>query len=63
MAFMACYNIDGFRMFAEENRLFDQFKLESSLRRVLAHDDEALLKFGFEWLKHILAGTGGLRRK
>ena len=63
MAFMVCYNIDAFRRFAEENRLFEQFKLESSLRRVLVHDDEALLKFGFEWLKHILAGTGNLRRK
>jgi len=63
MAFMVCYNIDGFRRFADENRLFEQFKLESSLRSVLVHDDEALLKFGFEWLKHILAGTGNLRRK
>jgi len=63
IAFMVCYNIDGFRSFADENRLIDQFRLESPLRRVLAHDDEALLKFGFEWLKHILAGTGSLRRK
>jgi hypothetical protein len=63
MAFMVCYNIDGFRRFAEENRLFDQFKLESTLRRILDDDDEALLKFGFEWLKYILAGTGNLRRK
>ena len=63
MAFLVCYNIDGFRKFAEENRIIDQFKLESSLRRVLDDDDEALLKFGFEWLKHILAGTGSLRRK
>jgi len=63
MAFLVCYNIDGFRKFAEENRIFDQFKLGSSLRRVLDDDDEALLKFGFEWLKHILAGTGSLRRK
>jgi hypothetical protein len=60
---MVCYNIDGFRRFAEENRLFDQFKLESTLRRILDDDDEALLKFGFEWLKYILAGTGNLRRK
>ena len=63
MAFMACYNIDGFRRFAEDNRLLDLFKIESSRRRVLADDDEALLKFGFEWLKHVLAGTGSLRRK
>lgn len=63
MAFMVCYNIDGFRVFAEENGLLGQFKLESALRRVLAYDDEALLKFGFEWLKYILAGSGSLRRR
>ena len=63
LAFMVCYNIDGFRRFAEENGLFEQFRLESFQRRILAHDDEALLKFGFEWLKHILAGSGSLRQK
>ncbi len=63
MAFMACYNIDGFRRFVEENRFFDQFKIESSQRRILAGDDEALLKFGFEWLKHVLAGSGSLIRR
>lgn len=63
MAFMVCYNLDGFRRFADENGLVEQFKLESAQRRILADDDEALLKFGFEWLKHILAGTGSLRRK
>jgi Fe-S-cluster containining protein len=63
MAFMVCYNIDGFRRFADEHRLLDEYKIESSQRRILADDDEALLKFGFEWLKHILAGTGSLRRK
>jgi Fe-S-cluster containining protein len=63
MAFMVCYNIDGFRHFAEDNKLFDQFKIESSQRRILADDDEALLKFGFEWLKYVLAGQGRLIRK
>ena len=63
LAFMVCYNIDGFRSFAQENKLFDQFRIESSRRRILEVDDEALLKFGFEWLKFILAGTGNLRRK
>ena len=63
MAFMVCYNIDGFRKFTEDNKLIDQFKLESSLRRIIGHDDEALLKFGFEWLKYLLAGQGRLIRK
>ncbi len=63
MAFMVCYNIDGFRQFVEENNLFEQFRLASSQRRILAEDDEALLKFGFDWLKHVLAGRGSLVRK
>ena len=63
LAFMVCYNIDAFRSFVQENRLLDQFRLGGSARRIMDYDDEALLKFGFEWLKFILAGTGSLRRK
>ncbi|MGW8160946.1 MAG: YkgJ family cysteine cluster protein [Desulfobulbales bacterium] len=63
MAFMVCYNIDGFRSFAVQNRIFDQFRIESAQRRILEVEDEALLKFGFEWLKLVLAGRGNLRRK
>ena len=63
MAFMVCYNIDGFRSFAMHNRIFDQFRIESAQRRILDVEDEALLKFGFEWLKLVLAGRGNLRRK
>jgi Fe-S-cluster containining protein len=63
MAFMVCYNIDGFRKFVEENRLLDQFRIASSQRRLLNDDDEALLKFGFEWLKLILNGASSLIRK
>ncbi|MDX1775321.1 MAG: YkgJ family cysteine cluster protein [Desulfobulbales bacterium] len=63
MAFMVCYNIDGFRRFAEEHGLLGQFRLENSHLKALAEDDEALLKFGFEWLKHVLAGGGRLQRK
>jgi Fe-S-cluster containining protein len=63
VAFMVCYNIDGFRAFVEENNIFSQFKLESSFLRILPYDDEALLKFGFEWLKYVLTGQGRLIRK
>lgn len=63
MAFMVCYNIDGFRSFVEEHRLLENFRIESSMRRIIADDDEALLKFGFEWLKYVLAGEGRLIRR
>ena len=63
MAFMVCYNIDGFRSFVEEHRLLESFRIDSSMRRIIADDDEALLKFGFEWLKYVLAGEGTLIRR
>ena len=63
MAFMVCYNIDGFRGFVEEHRLLESFRIDSSMRRIIAEDDEALLKFGFEWLKYVLAGEGRLIRR
>lgn len=62
LAFMACYNIDGFRQFVEEQNLLQRFRLEKSrLRLITSGDDEALLKFGFDWLHHFLAGRPTLR--
>ncbi len=55
MAFMVCYNIDGFRRYAEEKSLYRQFKLSKSEVRALSTDDETLLRFGYNWLKFVLA--------
>lgn len=56
MAFMVCYNIDGFRRFVGESGLLDRFRLDRTRGRLIGTDDEALLKFGFDWLKFVLAG-------
>lgn len=61
MAFMVCYNIDGFRRFVEEHGLLDRFRLDKSRVRLIAVDDEVLLKFGFDWLRFVLAGEPTLR--
>jgi len=63
LAFMVCYNIDGFRRLAEERRLFDQFKLSGARKRDLANSDEDLLKFGFDWLKLLFGGKSSLIRR
>ncbi len=63
LAFMVCYNIDGFRAFAEQSDLLSQFKLDKFRARMIAIDDEALLKFGFDWLKFVLTGKGLIRRR
>lgn len=63
LAFMACYDIDGFRTFVMENRLLEQFALQRDRKKKLARRDEELLKFGFEWLKHILGVPSSLRSR
>jgi Fe-S-cluster containining protein len=56
LAFMVCYNIDGFRQFAAEHRLLKSFKLDKDFKKRIAKEDSELLKFGFQWLKLILTG-------
>ena len=63
LAFMVCYNIYGFRRMANERNLFDQFRLNRDTRRAMTNQDEALLKFGFEWLKLVLTGRSSLLRR
>ena len=53
LAFLVCYNIDEFRKFVGEQKLLTQFRLPKEVRRRILADDAELLKFGFEWLKHI----------
>ena len=63
LAFMVCYNIDRFRQYVGDHHLLARFKLEKSRRKLIASDDEALLKFGFDWLKLILANISTLQQK
>ncbi|MGB3210495.1 MAG: YkgJ family cysteine cluster protein [Desulforhopalus sp.] len=63
LAFMVCYNIDGFRRFADEHMLLKQFRLEKEFRKRIKKEDGELLKFGFAWLKLILTGKSSLLRK
>ena len=63
LAFLVCYNIDGFRRLVDARQLLSQFRLEKIQRRRLAEDDAELLKFGFEWLKTVLQQTSSLLKK
>lgn len=60
LAFMVCYDIDGFRKFSEQHQLIDNFRLVKDAKRRIQEDDAELLKFGFEWLKLILNGKSSL---
>ncbi len=63
LAFMVCYNIDGFRRFVEEHALLKQFMLDKDFKKRIAKEDGELLKFGFQWLRLILTGKSSLMRK
>jgi Fe-S-cluster containining protein len=60
LAFMVCYNIDGFRRFTEEYQIIKKFKIASDFKKRIAKEDQELLKFGFEWLKTIFTGKSSL---
>jgi len=55
VAFLVCYNIDGFRRYCHDQQIWRQFKLSKSEVRSMETDDEALLRFGYKWLRFILA--------
>lgn len=63
MAFMVCYNLDRFRQYVNEHALLQQFDLDKNSRRLIERDDEALLRFGFDWLKFVLAGVPTLKAR
>ncbi|MCW5200032.1 YkgJ family cysteine cluster protein [Desulfobulbus sp. F1] len=54
LAFMVCYNIDAFRAYIRQHNLLAGFRLERDRRRRIEQDDSELLKFGFDWLLHVL---------
>lgn len=61
LAFMVCYNIDAFRAYCSENRLSKQYRIDRDRRRRIERDDAELLKFGFDWLLHVLGNEKTLR--
>ncbi len=63
VAFMVCYNIDRFREYVRDHDLLAKFRLDKSRLRAIATDDEALLKFGYDWLKFFLADQPTLQPK
>lgn len=62
LAFMVCYNIDGFRRFCLEHKLLNQFMLAKDFKNRIKKEDSELQKFGFEWLKYVLTGRSSLVR-
>ncbi|MDH4320162.1 MAG: YkgJ family cysteine cluster protein [Desulfobulbaceae bacterium] len=63
VAFMVCYNIDRFRQYVADFKLLDEFRIDKQRRRAIESDDESLLRFGYDWLKLILANIPTLKAR
>ncbi len=59
MAFMAIYNMDGFKNFVFKSTFLKRYKVKSAVLKKLQTDDVALMKFGFEWVRFYLWGIRG----
>ena len=54
MAFMATYNVDGFREFVFKSSFLKRYKLKTAFAKKIKKDDVELLTFGFEWVNFFL---------
>jgi len=55
---MAFYDLDRFRDFTFEKRLWEECRLPEDVLEAIREDDVALLRFAMEWIKAALFGEG-----
>lgn len=63
MLFTACYDLDKFREFVFESTLLQRFEVDEDFVEEMQHDDEALLRFAFLWLRFSLFGEKTVKIK
>ncbi|MBF0589455.1 MAG: YkgJ family cysteine cluster protein [Magnetococcales bacterium] len=56
MIYMASTNPDAFRRFVFESTFLQRYELDPKVEEALKHDDVALTRFAFEWLKAVIFG-------
>jgi len=54
--FMASYNFDMFRKFVTSPNFNATYDLAEDTRKAIAEDDEALIKFGYQFMRQVLFG-------
>jgi hypothetical protein len=56
MAFMAAYNVDGFRDFVFGSSFLKRFRVRKKTVDKARRGDRALMLLGFEWIKLFVFG-------
>ncbi len=59
----ACYNLDKFRSFVFDSSFLDKFDVDADTIEKIKTDDEALLKFGYKWIRFSIFGEQTLKVK
>ncbi|MFP3866702.1 MAG: YkgJ family cysteine cluster protein [Desulfobacteraceae bacterium] len=59
--YMVAYDLDQFRQFVFESPFLNIFQISPELQERIRTDDEELLRFGYQYLKHILMITSTLK--
>lgn len=63
MFYLTAYDLDRFRSFIQESTFVHRFDIEPEVLEKIKSDDEALLEFGYKWLKFSLFGEDTIRIK
>jgi Fe-S-cluster containining protein len=63
MLFTACYDLDKFREFVFGSTLLQRFDVDEDFVHEMRDDDEALLRFAFQWLRFSLFGEPTMKPK
>ena len=54
MFYMMSYDVEAFRRFVFETKFLETYEIDPEAIETLRTDDEALLKLGFDWMRHTL---------
>ena len=63
MFFNSTYNLDKFRQFVFESTLLERFDVDEDFVHQMKTDDEALLRFGFFWVRFSCFGEPAMKMK
>jgi Fe-S-cluster containining protein len=63
MFYTATYDLDKFRDFVFRSTLLERFEVEEDFIQEMEYSDEALLRFGFLWLRFSLFGEPTMRMR
>jgi hypothetical protein len=60
---LASYDVDSFRSFVFESRFLNEYDVDQDTIDLIREDEVELLQFAHRWLRGVLFGEGGYKRK